>query len=92
LVVDPHTRPGALFVGTSYESVLRSTDSGASWAPSNTGLSRLGEVVELAIDTRTEPSTLYAGTSHVGVYRSTDGGTSWQADDGEVVAAGAPAP
>jgi hypothetical protein len=92
LVVDPHTRPGAVFVGTSYESVLRSTNSGDGWAPSSTGLSRLGEVVELAIDTRTRPSTLYVGTSHVGVYRSTDGGTSWLADDGEVVDAGAPRP
>ena len=92
LVADPHTRPGAVFVGTSYESVLRTTDAGDSWAPSNTGLSRLGEVVELAIDTRTRPSTLYAGTSHVGVFRSTDGGITWQGDDGEVADAGARRP
>ena len=92
LVTDPHTRPGAVFVGTSYESVLKTTDAGNSWTPSNVGLSRLGEVVEMAIDTRTRPSTLYAGTSHVGVFRSTDGGATWQGDDGEVVDARAPSP
>jgi photosystem II stability/assembly factor-like uncharacterized protein len=85
LVVDTRTMPGAVYVGTSYESVLRSADGGDSWSPASAGLSRLGEVVELAIDTRTEPSTLYAASSHVGVYRSIDGGTSWQVDEGEVL-------
>jgi photosystem II stability/assembly factor-like uncharacterized protein len=87
LVIDSRTRPGAVYAGTSYTSVLKSTDGGDTWAPANAGLSPLGEVVDLAVDTRTTPSTLYAASSHVGVKRSTDGGTSWQEDEGEVIEA-----
>ncbi len=81
LAIDSSTSPGTVYVGTSYDGVLKSTDGGA-WIPARTGLGALGEVVELAIDTRTEPATLYAATSQLGVYRSTDGGASWLADEG----------
>jgi photosystem II stability/assembly factor-like uncharacterized protein len=83
LVVDSRKRPGPVYVGTSYTSVLKSTDGGDTWVAASGGLSPLGEVVELAVDTRTTPSTLYAATSHVGVRWSTDGGTSWHEDEGE---------
>lgn len=95
LVVDARRKPATLYVGTSYESVQKSLDGGATWLPANLGLSPLGEVLELAVDSRTTPSTLYAATSHVGVFRSIDGGTSWQPDEGEVADAkdnGEPAP
>lgn len=88
LVANSRRRPGAWYVGTSYDSVLESTDGGDTWSPANAGLSKLGEVVDLAIDMRTRPSTLYACTSQLGVNRSTDGGKSWQADEGAVPADG----
>ena len=84
LLVEDRKKPATLYVGTSYDSVQKSTDGGASWTPASGGLSPLGEVLELAADPRTTPPTLYAATSHVGVFRSVDGGTSWQRDEGEV--------
>jgi photosystem II stability/assembly factor-like uncharacterized protein len=81
LVIDPTTTPGTVYAGTSYQSVLKSTDGGETWTAAANGLSRWAEVVELAIDPRTAAPTLYAATSHLGVHRSTDGGASWQADE-----------
>src|SRR5438874_1688932 len=68
------TRYGA-FAGTMGAGVLKSTDSGTSWAPVNQGLPTTN-VRALAID----PSApyLYAGTA-VGVFKSTDRGQSWVA-------------
>lgn len=83
LAIDSRTAPTTVYVGTSYDSVLKSTDGGDTWAPAREGLPRWGEVVDLAIDVRTNPSTLYAGPSSTGVFRSTDGGASWQATEGE---------
>jgi hypothetical protein len=57
--------------------VFRSTNSGGSWSPVNTGLPETGIYYALAIDPTT-PSTLYAG-GYSGVFRSTDSGGSWSA-------------
>jgi photosystem II stability/assembly factor-like uncharacterized protein len=84
LAIDSRKRPGTVYVGTSYDSVLESRDGGDTWSPAGAGLSPLAEVIDLAVDTRTNPSTLYAATSHLGVHRSTDGGASWQADEGDI--------
>jgi photosystem II stability/assembly factor-like uncharacterized protein len=80
LVIDSSTRPGTVYVGTSYTSVLRSPDAGDTWRSASGGLAPLGEVVELAVDVRTRPSTLYAGLSVLGVYRSVDAGATWARD------------
>ena len=82
LAIDSSTRPGTVYVGTSYTRVLKSTDGGTTWVPADGGLPRLGEVLELAVDTRTRPSTLYCGTSVLGVYWSTNAGESWLLGDG----------
>ena len=71
-----------MYVGTSYSSILKSTDGGDTWSPAGGVLSHLAEVIEMTIDTRTKPSTVYAALSGMGVYRSTDGGASWLADEG----------
>jgi photosystem II stability/assembly factor-like uncharacterized protein len=84
VTVDASTAPAAVYVGTSYNSVLKTTDGGETWTAAAGGLPPLAEVVELAADTRTKPSTLYATTSTLGIYRSTDGGASWQIDEGPV--------
>jgi photosystem II stability/assembly factor-like uncharacterized protein len=82
LAIDGTKSPVAVYVGTAYDSVLKSADGGDEWTEAHTGLPRWGEVTELAIDTRSNPVTLYAATSHRGVHRSTDGGVSWHADEG----------
>ena len=82
LAIDSSTRPGTVYAGTSYSSVLKSTDGGDTWTSAGGALSRLAEVVELAVDVWTRPSTVYAALSGMGVYRSTDGGAGWLADEG----------
>jgi photosystem II stability/assembly factor-like uncharacterized protein len=80
LAIDPHT-PSTAFAGTQGSGILKSTDSGANWAPANFGLPT-PYIFALAIDPLT-PSTLYAGTD-VGVFKSTDGGYGWSAAPGLV--------
>jgi uncharacterized repeat protein (TIGR02543 family) len=74
MAVDP-LNPAILLVGTYWNGVFCSKDSGASWGPS----SWLGgySIHCLAIDPET-PSTIYAGTAG-GVYKSADGGVTWAA-------------
>jgi cysteine-rich repeat protein len=57
-------------------SIFKSTDAGATWVESGSGLpggdDEIGTIAELAIDP-IEPSTLYLP----GGFKSTDGGASW---------------
>jgi photosystem II stability/assembly factor-like uncharacterized protein len=88
LAIDPHM-PSTLYAGAGLHcapfgggcsggGVFRSTDSGASWTPIDTGLAADAMIVScLAIDPVT-PSTLYAGTVG-GVFKSTNSGDSWTA-------------
>jgi len=61
-----------LFAGTSAKGVFRSSNSGASWQPSNTGIANKAVHSLIAKD-----AFLFAGTDD-GVYRSSDNGTTWQ--------------
>ena len=54
--------------------MLRSTDSGATWTPINTGLSF--EHVYVLVSDPVSPGVVYAGTER-GVYKTTDGGDHW---------------
>jgi photosystem II stability/assembly factor-like uncharacterized protein len=54
--------------------VYKSTDGGATWSASGTGLTY---VYALAVDP-IDSNTLYAGTNG-GVFKSTNGGTTWSA-------------
>ncbi len=66
-----------MFAGTNTAGGFRSTDSGLSWLPANTGLYSV-KVVSLAF----YAGEVFAGTSN-GVYRTPDGGTTWpEADSG----------
>jgi uncharacterized repeat protein (TIGR02543 family) len=78
LAINPFT-PATLYAG-GWGGVLRSTDSGTTWAVINTGLewTTSQRVQCLAIDPLT-PAILYAGTWYNGVLRSTDSGTTWAA-------------
>jgi photosystem II stability/assembly factor-like uncharacterized protein len=73
LAVDPAV-PNILYAGTDGGGVWKSTDAGASWAVTGTGLANL-QVLALAVDPET-PATLYAGTV-AGAFKSVDGGNAW---------------
>jgi hypothetical protein len=78
VVVDPLT-PSTLYAGTEFGGVQKSTDSGGSWNPVNTGLPyTMAQVYALAIDPAT-PTTLYVGFdgNDQGIYKTTNGGGSW---------------
>lgn len=60
--------------GLNQGGVFKSTDGGANWTLSSSGLTR-SFVGSLAIDPA-NPSTLYAGTA-AGVFKSIDAGGSW---------------
>ena len=74
LAIDP-IDPSVMYAGTQVMGVQRTTDGGASWAPSNTGLTDPG-VAALVLDP-VLPAIVYAGTLAAGVFQSLDGGTTW---------------
>jgi photosystem II stability/assembly factor-like uncharacterized protein len=83
----PHpAEPDSILVAMSTGGVYRSTDAGASWAASNTGIKayflpdqwpEYGQCVHKVARDAANADRLYAQNHH-GVYRSDDGGASWQ--------------
>ncbi|GAB5416837.1 MAG: T9SS type A sorting domain-containing protein [Crocinitomicaceae bacterium] len=77
------TDPNTLFVGAASGGFWKSTDNGATWAKSITGMTRLG--VSSIVVHPTNPNIIYIGTGDrdggdapgYGVWRSTDGGATW---------------
>lgn len=76
VALNPMT-PTTIYVGlrSGGPGVFKSTDSGASWAASNTGMRATG-VPAVLIDPST-PSVLYVATRGDGVHRSHDDGATW---------------
>lgn len=81
VAVDPQV-PTTVYLGTNYQGLYKSLDSGATWAKADTGpgksLVDAGRTWTLAVDWA-HPRTLYttAGYGGGGVLKSTDGGISW---------------
>jgi photosystem II stability/assembly factor-like uncharacterized protein len=82
LAIDPGN-PQTLYAGIAGDGICKSTNGGASWAASSSGLpSRdvmslpLRDVMSLALDPG-NPQTLYVGVRSGGVYKSSDGGANW---------------
>ncbi len=88
LVIDP-SNPNRLyaavnsaysFPSTGARGLFKSTDSGATWLPINSGLNgpidTYSSVTALAIDPA-NPDVLYAATAGEGVFKSSDGGANW---------------
>jgi photosystem II stability/assembly factor-like uncharacterized protein len=75
--------PTIVYVGTNYQGLYRSADSGATWTKIDTGagadLLNGGRIWALAIDPF-NPTTLYAASGYGsgGPLKSTDGGVSWR--------------
>jgi photosystem II stability/assembly factor-like uncharacterized protein len=70
-----------LYAGTESEGVYKSTDGGASWKESRTGLGDTN-VQALLVDPGA-PSTLYAAVWKRGVFKSSDAGKTWGRVGGE---------
>jgi hypothetical protein len=69
-----------LFAGTSQYGIFRSTDSGGSWDPVNTGYPLNHSVLSLAVIPDGEGGgDVFAGTYGAGVYASTSYANSWTA-------------
>jgi photosystem II stability/assembly factor-like uncharacterized protein len=73
-----------LYAGGCTDGVLRSTDGGATWAPSNEGITSLVSLRSLAVDPF-DQNRMYAAAEYSGGWRSADGGATWALDlDGYV--------
>lgn len=68
--------PHAIYAGTAFHGVFRSSDDGNTWSAVNTGL--LPGIMISALTFDTENQQLWAATSS-GVYRSDDKGMNWHA-------------
>ena len=78
-MVDPASRE-TLYAGTE-SGIFKSTSSGASWTPINSGLTSVS-IVSLAIDPSAS-SKLYA-CNPGGLWKSTNGGVSWSVLNSEI--------
>lgn len=75
LRVDP-TNPSNLYAGSYSEGVVKSTDSGATWAAASFGLPK-GRWVYALVVNPANSDVLFAGVEAEGVFRSADGGATW---------------
>ena len=74
ITVSP-AHPSVLLAATQGRGVLRSTDSGATWTSTITGIDSAWAV---SFDPL-QPATAYAGTQTAGLYKSVDEGKTWSA-------------
>ena len=78
LAIDP-SNPATLYAAEYGGGVFKSSNGGASWSASSSGLTNLG-VLALVIDP-SNPATLYVGTIKGGVFKSSNGGASWNSSN-----------
>ena len=72
----PQSAPKGTHVDSkSQGKIWKSTDKGASWVLTNTGLDSRLEVETILVDP-VDANTVYAGTNY-GFYKSVDGGQTW---------------
>ncbi len=66
---------GRIYAGTSYDGVFVSTDAGATWVATDTGLVYHRPVTSLAASPQ---GNILASVLDVGICKSTDGGKGWK--------------
>lgn len=69
-------QPRSFFAGTEDDGVFITSDGGATWQQSNSGIKNM-TVYTIACD-RANPDLVYIGTHGGGVYRSSDRGKNWK--------------
>ena len=75
ICLDPND-PQVVYLGDSTYGVLKTTDSGAQWAPKDNGLT--GMKTNAVVVSAADPRRVYAMFGNwPGVYRSDDGATTW---------------
>jgi photosystem II stability/assembly factor-like uncharacterized protein len=90
LVIDPsHTATLYAAVPGLRRPVFKSTDGGATWTNSSTGLPRGAAIAALAIDPTAPAATVYASTSQ-GLFVTADGAATWQPVNSQGLPAGVP--
>lgn len=83
LVIDPAS-PSTLYAGldpidSAFRGVYKTTNSGTSWSPVNTGLPSVAGTAVQALALDPVSGAVYAGLENLGVYKTTNGGGSWSA-------------
>ncbi len=84
--------PDSMLVSDAWAGVFASTDGGANWLPSNTGITvrtgGTGDAIPifcLTIDPA-HPNIVWVGTQNTrGIFKSTDGGATWTKRDQGVI-------
>lgn len=76
IAADPSAN-GTVYAGTPLGVVHKTTNAGAGWSSSASGLPE-NPIAILAVDPQT-PANVYLGVDAGGAYKSTDGGASWVA-------------
>lgn len=84
IAVDPFD-PNTLYSGTDGPAVLKSTDAGATWAPSNSGIS--STFMRVIVPDPQHAGVVYGTSPAVGIFKTIDHGASWTRLEG-----GLPAP
>jgi len=74
MALDP-THPDTVYAGTWGAGVFKTTNSGDTWYPINTGLDN-SFIWSLAVNPL-QPNIVYAGTNRNKLYKSINGGASW---------------
>jgi hypothetical protein len=67
-----------LYTGCRGVGVYKTTNGGATWAPSSAGMNPTATIRDIVVDP-TNPQVVYAGAQDSGVFQSEDGGQRWQA-------------
>jgi photosystem II stability/assembly factor-like uncharacterized protein len=86
IVIDPQ-QPDTVYAAIgnlSGAKVFKTTNAGASWSDTSSGLAEGAFVSSLQIDLQ-NPTTLYAGTK-AGVFKSNDGAATWAQSNSGLVA------
>ncbi|HQL37906.1 MAG TPA: hypothetical protein PKV95_00390 [Anaerolineaceae bacterium] len=82
--MDP-INPDVMYVTDSFAGIIKSTDGGKTWVPSNTGIEPMPGPVWRVFSATIDPfdhNTIWIGTQDTGeIYRSADGGTTWELRD-----------
>jgi photosystem II stability/assembly factor-like uncharacterized protein len=74
IAIDPKAQ-SHIWIGSAGGGIWKTTDSGASWVPTNDFYPHFGPLCLAMLPSNS--NTMYVGTEENGVFRSTDAGVTW---------------